>query len=291
MTDEFPATDEELVRRLLRDQHPDLAGASIRLVDVGWDNDIYRLGEHHVARLPRRHEAIPLVAHEQTWLPILAERLPILISSPVRLGVPTSYFPWRWSIVPWFSGETADLSPPSPDQAPRLAEFLRALHQPAPANAPHNPFRGVPLSERAEKVEGRLEQLRNTTNVVTANVLEIWQRALNAPKSRETSWLHGDLHARNVVVSDGIISGIVDWGDITSGDAATDLASVWMLFDDPITRTACLDQYQASPDMRDRAAGWAVFFATGLLETGLVDHPQHAAIGETTLRRLDAEDL
>jgi aminoglycoside phosphotransferase (APT) family kinase protein len=47
-------TDPALVRRLLAGQFPEWADLPIGLVDsYGTDHDIYRLGEHLVARLPR----------------------------------------------------------------------------------------------------------------------------------------------------------------------------------------------------------------------------------------------
>ena len=71
--------DDELVRKLLQDQHPDLADAEIVLLDVGWDNANYRVGESNVVRLPRRQLAATLIENEQTWLPVLAESLPIAV--------------------------------------------------------------------------------------------------------------------------------------------------------------------------------------------------------------------
>jgi aminoglycoside phosphotransferase (APT) family kinase protein len=105
------------------------------------------------------------------------------------------------------------------------------------------------------------------------------------------TWLHGDLHPRNVLVEQGTISGVIDWGDITSGDRATDLAAIWMLFDEPQARRMALTAYgDLSAATLARARGWAVHFATILLDSGLVDNPRHALIGELTLRRLETDD-
>jgi aminoglycoside phosphotransferase (APT) family kinase protein len=93
-----------------------------------------------------------------------------------------------------------------------------------------------------------------------------------------------------VLAKDGKITGIIDWGDITSGDRATDLAAVWMLFPDRIVRERALLEYGADADTVLRAKGWAVLFALMLLDTGIQDHPRHAAIGGTALRRLQNDD-
>jgi aminoglycoside phosphotransferase (APT) family kinase protein len=108
-----------------------------------------------------------------------------------------------------------------------------------------------------------------------------------APIDRPSAWIHGDLHARNILVDDGNISGIIDWGDMTSGDIATDLAAIWMLFDDPAARRFALATYGGlSEAVIHRSIGWAILFGVVLLDTGLVDNPRHAAMGERTLRRV-----
>ncbi|MFL6353600.1 MAG: phosphotransferase [Bryobacteraceae bacterium] len=100
------------------------------------------------------------------------------------------------------------------------------------------------------------------------------------------TWIHGDLHPRNVLAQEGQITGIIDWGDISSGDPATDLASVWMLLSERITRERALFDYGADANTVLRAKGWAVFLAVMLLDTGILDHPRHAAIGYTAIRQL-----
>jgi aminoglycoside phosphotransferase (APT) family kinase protein len=149
-----------------------------------------------------------------------------------------------------------------------------------PPNAPQNAVRGVPLNQRAASVEERMQRLEIKTNLITQKLRDIWNTALNAPVDVEAKWLHGDLHPRNILVENGVLSGIIDWGDITSGDIATDLASIWMLFSDRNVREQTLAEY---PDVSEatlqRALGWAILFGVMLLDTGLVDNPRHAAIG------------
>lgn len=287
-----------LVQRLLTEQHPDLAHLPLYLVDAGWDNTIFRLSDHLSVRLPRRKVAATLMEHEQTWLPQLPQ-LPIPVPIPYRQGSPGQGYPWRWSVLPWLTGETADQQELDSNQAQRFGAFLRSLHIPAPPNAPSNPFRGVPLQHRAAFVEERMQRLEQKTNLMTPGIKHIWSQALNAPVGVEATWIHGDLHPRNVLVEDGVITGIIDWGDITAGDPATDLAAIWMLFSDQEVRQQVMSALRGSEEIAayanafevtlQRARGWAVFFGVLLLDTGLVDNPQHAVIGERTLRRI-AED-
>ncbi|MBR8840483.1 MAG: aminoglycoside phosphotransferase family protein [Stigonema ocellatum SAG 48.90 = DSM 106950] len=282
--------DVDLVYSLLEDQHPDLTHLPIHLVDMGWDNAIFRLGDQFCVRLPRRKAAATLMENEQTWLPLLAHQLPIAVPTPYRLGKPAQGYPWRWSVLPWLAGITADQEQPHANQAKPFASFLRSLHVPAPLNAPQNPVRGVPLNQRAASVEERMQRLETKTNLMTQKIKNTWNMALHTPIDLTAKWLHGDLHPRNVLVENGTITGIIDWGDITSGDIATDLASLWMLFCDQNARQQAIAEYANVSDATlQRAKGWAILFGVLLLDTGLVDNPRHAVMGERTLRRVSED--
>ena len=280
--------DEPLIRALLREQHPDLAHLPCVPVDAGWDNVMVRLGDSLCLRLPRRAAAASLIENEQAWLPGLSKALTLPVPVPLRVGLPGCGYPWRWSIVPWLTGVAADLVPPASGEATRLGEFLKTLHTPAPAEAPSNPVRGVPLQQRASKIEERMRRLASMSPpMITADTYRVWEAALAAPIDVGPTWLHGDFHARNVLVDEGRLSGVIDWGDVTAGDRATDLAAVWMLFADPEARSRALSSSGSVTQATYlRAKGWAVNFGVMLLDSGLVDHPRHAAMGEKTLRRV-----
>jgi aminoglycoside phosphotransferase (APT) family kinase protein len=281
------ALDSAFVAGLLAEQHPDLAHLPLRVVEAGWDHALFRLGEHLAVRLPRRALAAPLIVNEQRWLPHLAARLTLPIPAPLRIGTPARGYPWHWSVVPWMTGVAADQHAPGAAQAEPFAAFLRSLHARAPADAPTNPFRGVPLQQRAAAVEARMQRLGSTTNLITPQIRQIWQAALDAPLDVPPTWLHGDLHPRNVLVDHGSITGIIDWGDITAGDCATDLAAIWMLFADPEARQQALIAYGGlSKATLQRARGWGMFFGVMLLDSGLVDNLRNAAIGTRILQRV-----
>lgn len=277
----------ELVTGLLSEQHPDLANLPLSVVDEGWDNVMYRLGDSLSVRLPRRAAAAALVEREQEWLPDLAPRLPVAVPSPVRRGVPGCGYPWRWSVLPWIDGAAADLEEPLESEGEALANFLCALHQGAPADAPRNPFRGVPLANRRAMVEERAARVEKAGALDAASLAAIWQDALAAPIDVADTWIHGDLHARNVLVSQGRITGVLDWGDMAAGDRATDLAAIWGLLPSRESRAQAM---RACGDVSDatwkRARGWAYAFGMMLLDSGLADHPRHAAMGRSTLLRL-----
>jgi aminoglycoside phosphotransferase (APT) family kinase protein len=124
----------DLVRKLLEEQHRDLAGLPVEPLAQGWDNASFRLGTGLVARLPRRELAAALVAHEQRWLGSLAPHLPLPVPAPVRTGRPGLGYPWRWSVAAFLPGRSAANTPPADrsDTARSLGGFLPALHVPAP---------------------------------------------------------------------------------------------------------------------------------------------------------------
>ncbi len=282
--------DEALVRRLLADQHPDIADMPLSHLDSGWDNVIYRLGDEHTVRLPRREVAAALLRNEQTWLPEIAASVPLPVPCAVAIGRPTDYYPWPWSILPWFEGVSADLSAPRAEEADRFARFLMALHRPAPANAPANPVRGVPLRAREANTRERMDRLKAGKDALSPALESIWASALAAPVASEARWLHGDLHAQNVLVDGaGNITAVIDWGDITGGDPATDLAGIWALFPSPQARQRILHAYAPDLALLDRARGWAFVFGVVLTDSGNINSPRHAAAGRRILERLEAD--
>lgn len=280
----------DLVASLLKAQHPDLAELPLRQIQAGWDNAMFRLGEDYLVRLPRRQLAVPLLRHEQVWLSQIAGRLPLPIPAPLRIGEPSPDYPCGWSVLPWIAGQTADVARPREDQHLMWIHFLTALHQPAPSDIPVNAYRGGALTERADSVEERLQRLSQDTDWVSPAARLAWSQALDAPQAEQTCVLHGDLHPQNVLVREGLISGVIDWGDITGGDPATDLASLWMLFDNAQVIEAAMQAYMTQTEcdsaMLIRARGWVVMFGAVLADSGRVNNPSHAAMGRATLARL-----
>jgi aminoglycoside phosphotransferase (APT) family kinase protein len=295
----MPAADVEvsadLVRQLLAGQHPDLARLPVEFLANGWDNELYRVGNGLVARLPRRALGAAIIKNEQRWLPGLAPRLPLPIPYPERIGVPAGGYPYSWSVVPYLPGvpavEASSFDPRA--AAGAVGGFLGALHVPAPADAPTNPFRGVPLAKRADRFAANLALLTGRGGQVYADwdaALHVWDAALAAPvHGGPPVWLHGDLHPANVLTDDGLISGVIDFGDITAGDPAGDLAVAWMLL--PLDCHASFwSAYQAAGGsggltddaLRARAMGWALLLAVMLLAHS-EDNPLLRSVGQRTL--------
>lgn len=273
----------DLVRTLVADQYPDLAGLPIRRLAFGWDNVSFRLGPDHVARLPRRELSAHLVSNEARWLPELASALPLPVPVPIFLGAPGHGYPWPWLIAPLLRGtpfwESADIDHRS--CARQLGGFLAALHRTAPRDAPENPYRGGPLVDRDEATRSRLDSLAGVVD--SGRLQAVWSEAhIAKPPSHAPVWLHGDLHAANLLFAGGKVAGVLDFGDITAGDPATDLAIAWT-FVPSRHREAFWDVYgNADRDLRLRAKAWALSLGTAYLAFS-ADNPTMAGIGERAL--------
>ena len=281
---------ETLVSALVADQHPQFAHLPVTFAGEGWDNFTFRLGEGLAVRLPRREASVEWLVNEQRWLAIAVQGVSIPVPTPVATGVAGRRYPWPWSIVPWIDGAPVLHAPLDADQGAVLAKALRDLHRPAPEGAPTNPVRGVRLDTRRERFELCLDRLRGSCDLITPAIDRAWKDALAAPFTESTVWLHGDLHAQNVLSKNGKLAGVIDWGDMCIGDAAVDLCGVWTLLSQASARADALSRYAPDDALVARAIGWAILFGATLYENGRVDDPEHAAVGETTLRRL-AKDL
>ncbi|MDX2296506.1 MULTISPECIES: aminoglycoside phosphotransferase family protein [Streptomyces] len=264
----------ELIRELLREQHPDLADLPLRLGARGWDNQLWRLGEDLAVRLPwATDSADELLRKEYAWVPGLAAGLPLPVPVPQRLGEPSESFPRPWLVTTWVPGSPADLSPATraEDSADGLAAFLTALHRPAPEGAPVGGGRGGPLAAQTAPF---LEGLAAATGMGLVPdpdaARALWEDAVAAPPwAGPPVWLHGDLHPANVLTEEGGFCGVIDFGELCAGDPACDLAAPWVLLPD-----GAADRFHraygptADPATLRRARGWALWRAMGGLLIG-----------------------
>lgn len=294
--------DEQLVRRLLRDQAPHLADLPLSPFLNGWDNAIWRLGDDLAVRIPRRLLGAPLVEHEQRLLPAIAPLLPIPVPTPVVSGRPVeglypwswSVVPWSWSVVPWYDGERAATHPPRPSEAARLGAFLAAVHDVPPVGAPSNPFREGPLSLRADRVAERAAALADSADSALVQVATgAYSAGLAAREADAPVLVHGDLHPRNVITRDGILAAVIDWGDTTAADPALDLATAWWLFEPEHHGDVWAAYGDVGRDLWLRSRAWAAYFGLMFLEWRLADDPTQVdeagvELGRRQLRRVAA---
>lgn len=224
--------DVSLVRRLLVAQFPEWADLSITPVEFdGWDNTTFRLGEYMAVRLPSHAAYEPQVEKEHEWLPRLAPFLPLPVPVPLAIGVPSADFPLQWSVRRWIEGEIPVVAHID-DQiefAKALADFLVALYRidphDGPPAGPHSFWRGGPLSIYDSQTREAIEVLHDMIDVIACT--KVWEAALAATWSGTPVWVHGDVAATNLLVRDGRLSGVIDFGCSAIGDPACDLVISW----------------------------------------------------------------
>lgn len=259
----------DLVRDLLQEQHPDLAELAIREVTGGWGNQMWRLGDELAVRMQHMDPTPELQLKERRWLPALAPCLPLPVPTPVRLGAPSELFPKHWTVMTWVPGEPLDHAEisRSTHAADTLASFLQALHVTAPTDAPTVGSRGAHPRACTDGFERFLQAV--ALGDIATEVRAVWDEAVAAPEWEGSPvWVHGDLHPANVVVADGTLSGIVDFGHLSTGDPALDLAAAWVLLPAG-TAARFFDTYeQADQDTIRRARGLAAMKSLFLMLMG-----------------------
>jgi aminoglycoside phosphotransferase (APT) family kinase protein len=255
--------DAALVGRLLARQFPRWAGLALEpLRPFGTDNALYRLGDEMVVRLPRRERTSRTLEKERRWLPRLAPLLPLAVPVPLAEGMPAEGYPFTWSVYSWLKGENAtsrritDLGQLAAD----LAQFVAALQRIDPSGGPspgeHNFFRGVPLAERDAATRAAIASLEG--KIDADQVAPAWEEALRAPEwNRPPVWIHGDLDARNLLVENGWLSAVIDFGGLGVGDPACDVMVAWKVLSadtrDGFRATLSVDEATWA-----RSRGWAL---------------------------------
>jgi aminoglycoside phosphotransferase (APT) family kinase protein len=228
--------DALLVARLVAEQFPQWAGLPVRKVHPGgWDNRTFRLGEEMSVRLPSAPGYVAQVDREHRWLPRLAPHLPLPIPAPTAKGEPSKAFPWPWSVYRWLDGEPA-LTAHIADQprfAADLAGFLAALYRIDSADGPpaglHNFYRGGPLTVYDAETRQAIATLSDEIDPVIAT--EVWEAGLRAAWHGPPVWVHGDVAAGNLLVDEGELSAVIDFGSSGVGDPACDTVIAWTFLD------------------------------------------------------------
>jgi aminoglycoside phosphotransferase (APT) family kinase protein len=226
-------TDIGLVRRLLAGQFPQWADLPIKPVpSYGTDHAIYRVGSGLSVRLPRIAYATSQAEKDAKWLPVFAPLLPLEVPVQLAAGEPAEGYPFAWSVYEWLQGQDANGTIDDLVQAAvDLAAFVKALQRIDTSGAPpHKPSgRGGPLAEQDEDVRQAIAQLGNRIDGEAA--LRTWEESLGAPDWNSPHvWVHGDLLPGNVLVRNGRIAAIIDFGALQVGDPAGDLQPAWNLF-------------------------------------------------------------
>lgn len=280
--------DAELVRRLVAAQFPQLAELPIRAVrSTGTVNTIFRLGDHLYARLPRVPMWAKDLEREWHWLPKLAPGLSLQIPEPVGKGHPTDSYPLPWAIYGWIAGQPyADEFVDDEKQAAEdLARFVTELRAIDPGGAPRGGRK--PLRELDTVTRAAIESARG---VIDADaVTAAWERALDAsPWTGTPVWIHTDLLRPNVLVHDGRLSAVIDWGGTGVGDPAADVIAAWSLFSST-GRGVFRDALDVDDGTWDRARGFALHQAALIIPYYRETNSEFAALARRTVEQVLAD--
>ncbi|HEX5860081.1 MAG TPA: aminoglycoside phosphotransferase family protein [Microbacterium sp.] len=289
--DDEPDTSPRVVRTLLRDQVPELAGLELeRLSNTGSDNALYRLGSEFVVRLPRLSDAAGRLGVELSWLPRLAG-LPVGIPEIVHAGEPTEAYPYRWAIVRWLVGVDAwDARHHEdwfgPDLGRDLAAVVRHLRGMDVADAPPREpgQRGGSLRALDDRVRRWLERADSLVDVPA--VTRLWEECLEAATDElEPALVHGDLIPGNLLVADGRLTAVIDWGGLGAGDPAQDLDPAWSVLD-AAGAAAFREVLDIDEQSWSRGRGFALEHAIGAIVYYVPRRHPLGAVMQRTLDRL-----
>ncbi|MFE1751214.1 aminoglycoside phosphotransferase family protein [Streptomyces anandii] len=282
-----PRFDSGLVRRLIAAQFPQWSRLAVAPVDsdAGTTNVMYRLGDDMVVRLPRTPGAAGDVEKEHRWLPRLAPVLPVSVPLPLGLGTPGPGCPWAWSVHRWLDGAIAvPGNVTAPDALARdLAAFVTALHRADPRGGPPS-YRGEPLAARDATTRENIAALRGEVDAGAATA--VWEEALNAPApGGPPVWIHADLQPGNLLVADGRLGAVIDFGCLGLGDSAVDLLPAWYVLPSG-ARAVFRDALGADAATWARGRGWALSVALAELRHYRTAHPFMAGTARRVLGRL-----
>ncbi|GLX01447.1 aminoglycoside phosphotransferase family protein [Microtetraspora sp. NBRC 16547] len=298
-----------LIRQLLEEQFPQWASLPIRPVERdGWDNLTMRLGDTMSLRFPSAEMYASQVEKEHRWLPVLRDHLPVTIPNPLGKGVPGCGFPRPWSVYEWLPGHhaTVDRVSDLAELARDLSRFLTALYQIDATGGPeaglHSFYRGASPVHWDESARTAITALADVIDAPLA--MTVWRTALSSSRDGSPVWFHGDMSAGNLLVRDGKLSAVIDFGTCGVGDPACDLVIAWSFFhgesreefrrglalgDDTWARArgwmlwkaaiTLRDAREETPDQVDNAGmqfGWRVG-AIQVIEDILAEHRQYTA--------------
>jgi aminoglycoside phosphotransferase (APT) family kinase protein len=271
--DELPV-DVALVRALVDGQLPAYADLPLTPLGAsGSSNALYRLGPDLLVRLPRQPGGSATIDKEAHWLPRVGPSLPVAVPEVVALGEPALGYPERWSVVRWIDGSTptgAATGATGAALAADLAAVVTALRGlPVPDDALGDPglrwYRGEPLATFDPHAHEAVEASRAIPSLELDldAVLAVWDEAVRLPGSATVAvprWHHADLVAENLLVRDGRLAAVLDFGGLAVGDPTVDLAVAWDVLD-PGSRAVFRDAVGVDDETWLRGRAWALALA------------------------------
>lgn len=263
-----PHINPDLACKLIAEQFPEYSNLPITDVEKqGHDNRTYRLGDHMLIRMPTAADYALKVPKEQELLPELAKRLSVSIPAPIKIGKPSTDYPYPFSIYKWLPGKSINLltltDQDKEQLAADLAKFLKELQAitdfEGPEPGQHNWWRGDHVSVYDK---GAREQIAELAEIIDASkALALWDRACETKWDKKPLWIHGDFAIGNILMDSGKLSAVIDFGGTAVGDPACDLVIAWTYLSGK-ARKIFIAEMDIDQDTWLRARAWALWKAT-----------------------------
>ena len=210
-------------------------------VEEGWDFRVAIVDDEWVFRFPRRSGVEEALELEIAVLPALADALPV--------SVPVFEFVSR---DPLFVGYRLIRGEPFVDEdAEGIRAFLDALHGLDPSELP---IARQDWVEAYEKQCAEFERL--VFPVLDSDLRSPAKRLFDEVESLvgfEPALVHADLTPPHLLVHDGRLAGVIDWGDMRVGDPALDYSD---LLPGPFADWDVDDELRRRARFYDRLAPW-----------------------------------
>ncbi|MBP6870295.1 aminoglycoside phosphotransferase family protein [Candidatus Babeliales bacterium] len=231
--------NEIIAQQLIAEQFPEFKNFEIKSIKTqGHDNRTFRLGNDLLIRLPSAQCYAAQIKKEQIWLPQFAPHISTMIPKPIKLGNPTSFYPFPWSINQWIEGESANNLTPQdldlPIIAEQVAQFLKELaiinSEKGPNPGPENFYRGGRLGVYYNQTQAALQKLSSFFDV--APYEQLWHQAVQNGRLCDPVWIHGDMSPSNIIIEKKQLKAVIDFSGIAVGEPSCDLVMAWTFFDE-----------------------------------------------------------
>lgn len=282
---ELPLNLETIIT-MVHQQYPESRSLSLDETDLGGtQNRIFRLGEDLYLRLPRMAGDTQILT-ETKWMEYIRPYVPVKVPVPVFVGMPTNTYPAVWAIYQWLEGETIYSLPDKVQTqlAEDLSSFIHSLHAlPVPQDAPHAGRK--PLKELESHIRECIIECTPYLNDGDDRILfSVLEEGLAAEAWKgEGVFIHADLLPTNILMENGRLKAILDFGSFGCGDPAFDLLPAWAVFDSPLYFKALMHPTEAE---WLRSKTYAMYQALMIIPYYEKSYPEFTQMALMTLQRI-----
>lgn len=290
---EYPVS-LELAGKLIMLQFTEIELKEIKQLGEGFDNTVIQINGQFVFRFPRRPIAVTLIQVENQLLPSIAGTFPLAIPEPIFFGKPSTLYPYPFTGYKMVKGHlpVEGSKANKVESAKRFARFLKVLHS-FPAERAMRLGVQPDGMMRLDVSYRKKSLMENVSNLLKLGYFEQAQAVKNFVDAlgeldvqHPISLVHGDIHIRNVLLDDeGVLAGIIDWGDVHIGNPAIDFSFLYSYFPKEARRAFFEIYGEIEKETESLARFRAIYMLVTLLVYGIDRHDEDLiAITNTGLK-------